>query len=72
MQRIYQQTLREAAKEVDVQCGGLKHIELAENDVREGCMGFSVQFWTSEIPWMPWTGLRLFKISFDHVLDNAQ
>ena len=33
-QRIYQRELREAAKEVDLQCGGLKHIELAENDVR--------------------------------------
>ena len=31
---MYQLELREAAKEVDQQCGGLKHIELAENDVR--------------------------------------
>ena len=34
-QRIYQQVLREAAREVDLECGGLKHIELAENDVTD-------------------------------------
>ena len=33
VQHMHMQSIREAAAEVDRACGGLQHIELAENDV---------------------------------------
>ena len=39
LQHMHMQSIREAAAEIDRACGGLQHIELAENDVSESPKG---------------------------------